>query len=228
MAYNNAMLSVVIPTLDAADRLGDCLASVTGEGVNEIVVSDGGSTDGTQAVARQGGARVIDGAPGRGGQLARGAEAARGSWLLFLHADTVLAPDWRAVVATFMADPANAGRAAAFRFRLDDPGPKARLVEAIVALRCRLLALPYGDQGLLIPRALYDRIGGFGALPLMEDVDIVRRIGRRRLSLLAADAVTSAARYRRHGYLARMARNAGLVTLFFLGVRPQALARLYG
>lgn len=222
------MLSIVIPTLDAAPVLPATLAALGAAGPDrEIVVADGGSGDATRALAAAAGARVIETAPGRGGQLAAGAEAARGDWLLFLHADTVLGPGWDRAVARFANDPANAMRAAAFRFALDDPRPAARRLERLVAWRCRALGLPYGDQGLLIGRAFYDRIGGFRALPLMEDVDMVRRIGRRRLVLLDMPAVTSAARYRRGGYVRRPALNLLCLSLYFAGMPPRHILKIY-
>jgi hypothetical protein len=147
--------------------------------------------------------------------------------LLFLHADTVLGPGWAEAVRRFAADPANEGRAAVFRFALDDRAPAACRMERLVAWRGRVLGLPYGDQGLLIGRAFYDRIGGFRALPLMEDVDIVRRIGRRRLVLLDAAATTSAMRYRRGGYLLRPARNLFCLSLYFMGVPPRLILKVY-
>ena len=125
--------------------------------------------------------------------------AADGKWLLFLHADTHPASGWDEEVGAFIAVPANQGRAACFRFALDDPAIAARLLERLVALRCRLLALPYGDQGLLMHRSLYEALGGFRPLPMMEDVDLVRRLGRRRLAYLRTPAVTSAVRFRRVG-----------------------------
>lgn len=221
-------LSVVIPTLNAAASLPETLSALDdGDGlVAETVVSDGGSTDGTVAFARARGCKVASGAKGRGGQLARGAEAASGDWLLFLHADTVLSADWSEAVRRHMADAP--GQAAVFRFALDDPSPAARRLERMVAWRVKLLALPYGDQGLLIARALYDAVGGFSDLPLMEDVELIGRIGRRRLAALPAVATTSAARYLRDGYLRRMARNAGCLSLYFLGVSPRRIARIYG
>ncbi|HEX5958291.1 MAG TPA: glycosyl transferase family 2, partial [Hyphomicrobiaceae bacterium] len=117
--------------------------------------------------------------------------------------------------------------AAAFRFVLDDEGFRPRLLERMVALRCALLRLPYGDQGLLLPRSLYAGIGGFAPLRLMEDVDLVRRLGRRRIALLRAGAVTSARRYRRDGYRSRSARNLSCLALYFLGVAPATLANRY-
>jgi rSAM/selenodomain-associated transferase 2 len=221
------MLSVVIPTLNAAARLPVCLASLAPAGgiVGEVVVVDGGSVDGTRAAAEAGGARVVDAARGRGRQLAAGAAATHGNWLLFLHADTWLEPGWADEAGAFMASGA---AAAAFRFALDDPAPQARRVERLVAWRASVLALPYGDQGLLIPRSLHDEVGGFRPLPLMEDVDLVRRLGRRRLRLLRSRAFTSAERYRRDGWMLRPARNLGCLSLYFLGVPPTFIARLYG
>lgn len=224
------MLSVVIPALDAADRLGATLAALAPAAAAglalEVVVADGGSSDRTADVARAAGARVVSPGRGRGLQLSAGAEAARGRHLLFLHADTRLSPGWAAAVARFVArDPDLAGT---FRFRLDDPAPAARRLERVVDWRVRRLGLPWGDQGLVLPRRLYDAVGGFRPLPLMEDVDMVRRLGRRRIVVLDADAVTSADRYRREGYLARPARNLLLLSLYFAGVPPARLARLYG
>jgi rSAM/selenodomain-associated transferase 2 len=221
------MVSVVIPTLNAADQLADTLARL-GPPVGQIIIADGGSRDETAAVAAANGAELVVAPRGRGAQLAAGARAARGDWLLFLHADTRLEAGWAAVAAAFMDDPANARRAAAFRFALDDSCPAARRLEAIVARRCRWLALPYGDQGLLISRAFYDALGGFRALPLFEDVDLVRRIGRRRLVMLRVPAVTSANRYRQAGYARRIARNGACLTLYILGLPPRWIARLYG
>ena len=222
------MLSVVIPTLNAAVRLPACLASLAadGEAVSDIVVADGGSIDGTRAAAEAGGAIVLRTARGRGRQLAAGAAATRGNWLLFLHADTWLEPGWADEARAFMAN--GPAAAAVFRFALDDPAPQARRVERMAAWRARALALPYGDQGLLIPRRLYDEVGGFQPLPLMEDVDLVRRLGRARLRLLRSRAFTSAERYRRDGWVLRPARNLACLSLYFLGAPPTLIARLYG
>jgi rSAM/selenodomain-associated transferase 2 len=217
-------LSVVIPALNAAAGLPATLAAL-GDIPAEVVLVDGGSTDGTADLAAQGGACVVRAPRGRGGQLAAGAAAARGPWLLLLHADTVLDPGWADAVRDAMRDP---GRAAYFRFALDDAAPAARRLERAVAWRCRVLALPYGDQGLLIHRSLYDRVGGYRPLPLMEDVDMVRRLGRRRLTVLGAAAVTSSRRWRQDGWLRRSARNLLCLALFYAGVPAERIARLYG
>ena len=219
-------LSIVIPALDSAGCLTRTLDALAGGG-GEIIVADGGSRDGTPALARSLGARVVTSAPGRGAQLMAGAAAARGRWLLFLHADTRLSPGWRDAAGKFMAAGGEA-RAAAFRYALDDDSPAARRLESLVAWRCRLLGLAYGDQGLLISREFYDSLGGYRPLPLMEDVELIRRIGRARMVMLDAQAMTSAARYRRDGYLRRPARNIICLTLYLLGLSPRSLVRLYG
>jgi rSAM/selenodomain-associated transferase 2 len=219
-------LTGIIPTLNAAQGLGRVLTSLRGT-VAGLVVADCGSTDATPDIAAQAGATLVQAPRGRGTQLAAGAAAAPGPWLLFLHADTIPGPGWREAAARFVAEPANAARAAHFRFALDDPSPQARRLERWVARRCRWLALPYGDQGLLIHRSLYDAIGGFRPIPLMEDVDIVRRLGRHRLVALDAPFVTSAERWRREGWLRRSRRNLACLALWFLGVSPERIARRY-
>jgi len=224
-------LSIVIPALNAAQTLASVLASLAEDGAAgldpEHIVVDGGSEDASATVAREHGARVLSSAPSRGGQLAAGAASGRGEWLLFLHADTRLEPGWAAAVRSFIADADNRERAAVFRFALDDDSRAARRLERLVAWRTRVLALPYGDQGLLIAKTFYERLGGFRPLPLMEDVDLVRRIGRRRLALLGACAITSSARYRREGWRRRSLRNLACLALYCLGVPPRLIHRLY-
>ncbi|MFV0367903.1 MAG: TIGR04283 family arsenosugar biosynthesis glycosyltransferase [Hyphomicrobiaceae bacterium] len=228
------MISVIIPTLNAERRLAACLTALVPaavEGfVREVIISDGGSSDRTLKVADQAGARVITSKPGRGGQLRAGADAAGQPWLLFLHADSVLSSDWDLDASAFMqrVDLGHApASAATFRFALDDRGAAPRVLEKLVALRNGLLARPYGDQGLLIPRRLYDEIGGYHDMVLMEDVDMVRRLGRRRLASLSAIARTGADRYRCEGYLHRVARNQICRALYALGASPDYVASIY-
>ena len=151
-----------------------------------------------------------------------------GDWLLFLHADCRLEPGWERAVDAFLTAPEAASRAGYFDLALDDEAPAARRLERIVAWRCRALALPYGDQGLLIARTLYDTVGGYRPLPLMEDVDLVRRLGRRRLARIGARCIASARRYRRDGYLRRPLRNLFCLSLYFAGVPAARIVRLYG
>jgi rSAM/selenodomain-associated transferase 2 len=223
-------LDVVIPTLNAAASLARTLAALGPQaGLSlRVTVCDGGSRDATQSIAREAGARVVTAPAGRGQQLAAGAEASQAPWLFFLHADSQPGDGWAAAIGRFVAEPASADRAAYFRLRLDSPDPRARRVERVVGWRSRALGLPYGDQGLILSRAFYRRLGGFAALPLMEDVELVRRIGRRRLVPLSADMMTSARRYERDGWLLRPLRNLSCLALYFAGVPVHAIRRLYG
>jgi rSAM/selenodomain-associated transferase 2 len=224
-------IDVVIPTSNAAASLARTLAALDGDehGLSLcITVCDGGSRDDTVAIARQAGITVLTAPAGRGGQLAAGAAAGSAPWLLFLHADTTLSAGWREAVRRFTADTANAGKAGYFRLRFDSLDPRARWIEHLAAWRCRMFGLPYGDQGLLIARAFYQRLGGFRPLPLMEDVAFVRRIGRDNVVLLEAQAVTSARRYESGGWLLRPLRNLSCLALFFAGVPPSVIKHLYG
>jgi rSAM/selenodomain-associated transferase 2 len=195
--------------------------------VGEIIVADGGSVDRTTALAEARGARVVTAPRGRGTQLAAGAGAASGHWLLFLHADCRPEPGWSRAVSAFINAPQAEGRAGYFDFALDDAAAVARRLERTVAWRCRVLALPYGDQGLLISRALYDEVGGFAPLPLMEDVDLARRLGRRRLARIGVGCLASARRYRQDGYWRRSLRNLVCLSLYFAGLPPRRIMRLY-
>jgi len=228
------MITVIIPTLNAETSLAATLTSLVPGAVDglvrQVVIVDGGSNDRTLRIAEDSGADLVRSEPGRGAQMRAGVEAARFPWLLFLHADTILDNGWEREAAAFI-ERVDIGQretaAAAFRFALDDLGFLPRMIEFGVALRCTLLRLPYGDQGLLIPRRLYDQIGGYKPMPLMEDVEIVRRLGRGRTVILRSQAVTSAVRYKRDGYVKRAARNLTCLSLYLLRAPMPLIERLY-
>lgn len=224
-------VSIIIPTLDAAEALHSSLPPLAEfaalDLIREVIVADGGSADETPAIAEAAGARFVQAEKGRGMQLAAGADAARGDWLLFLHADTVLQPGWDRAVRDFIGEDDNLRRAGYFRFALDDGRLGARRIQWLANLRARVLGLPYGDQGLLISRGFYRQLGGFRPLALMEDVDLARRIGRGRLRMLAAVAVTSAERYRRDGFWLRPMHNQFCLFLWFIGVPLKRIMRIY-
>lgn len=226
------MISVIIPTLNGARGLPCALAplrgAAAGDLVTEIIVSDGGSEDGTRAIAEAARARVVIGERGRGGQLKRGAAAARGDWLFFLHADTVLEETWADEARALAAEPMTAG---VFTLAFDAAGLAPRLVAAGANLRTRVFALPYGDQGLLISRAHYDAVGGFADMPLFEDVELIDRIvargGRKALRFFRSRAITSAARYEARGYARQVLRNSTMIMRYRLGVPAERIAREY-
>ena len=226
-----APLSIVIPTLNAGGELPGALAclmqGVEAGLVRELVVSDGGSTDGTVALAEEVGARVIPGPPGRGTQIARGVAGSKGDWILILHADTQLGEGWVEAVERLMARAASGEpRAGYFRLRFRAKGVMAGVTAGWANLRSRLFGLPYGDQGLVLPRVLYEEVGGMPDMPLMEDVAIARRL-RGRLVALDAEAATSAARYQATGWIRRGARNLWTLARYMMGADPKALARAY-
>ncbi len=221
-----AQISVIVPTLNAEGQLAACFGALM-EGldaglIRELIVSDGGSEDASGAVAQAWGAEVVHGAASRGGQLRRGAAAAQGEWLLVLHADTVLSAGWSAAVQAHLNDKSHAGW---FRLTFDQSGCAPRIVAGWANLRSRF-GLPYGDQGLLIHRSLYDAVGGYPNQPLMEDVALARAL-RGRLRPLDAVAVTSASKYRAQGWLRRGSRNLWTLVRYFAGVSPQRLAQAY-
>ncbi|MFY0692258.1 MAG: TIGR04283 family arsenosugar biosynthesis glycosyltransferase [Paracoccaceae bacterium] len=221
-------LSIIIPTLNAADALPetlDCLLPGVAAGViREVIVSDGGSADATLEIADDAGAVIVRGAAGRGGQLRRGAALARADWLLFVHADTHLPPDWVGALAVHAQQ--HPGDAAAFRLKFRARGLAPRLVAGWANLRSRAFGLPYGDQGLLIPAAVYAETGGFPDQPLMEDVALARAL-RGRLRLLPARVETGAERYLAGGWLRRGARNLWLLLRYLGGADPSDLAKAY-
>ncbi|MEM9600651.1 MAG: glycosyltransferase, partial [Pseudomonadota bacterium] len=221
-----SMLIIVIPTWQAQKGLERLLPQLAGE---RVIVADGGSTDGSLKTAVRAGCVMALGASGRGSQLRLGAQAAilsgqQDDWFLFLHADSQLPPDWRAIVGQAMTR----SDARYFQFRADAPGFKARLMDRLVALRCRLLGLPYGDQGLLISRPLYERAGGYADMPLFEDVDLVERVREvGRLRPLPAVLQTDVSKHWANGLWRRGTRNLGLLWRYKRGVSTETLLRDY-
>ena len=204
------MISVVIPTLNAEDHLARTLSSLVPgvvEGIiKEVVIVDGGSTDSTLEIAESTGCRIVQGDIARGLQLWQGCRAARGEWLLILHSDSQLGEGWMdEVQAHIRTHPA---QAAYFHLRFDDPSMLAKLWGEVVALRARWLALPSGDHGMLLSRALYDCIGGYKDQVAFEDVALALALGRARLRPMAVSLSTSASRFKRRGWALGIAGRA--------------------
>ncbi len=221
-----APISIVIPTLNSEGTLPTTLAALM-EGlhaglIRELIVSDGGSVDQTLKIADEAGAEIVTGPPSRGGQLARGCAAAKGDWLLVLHADTVLQAGWGKVVGDHLFT----GTPAAFRLAFRASGFAPAWVAGWANLRSRLFGLPYGDQGLLVARAVLERVGGVPELPLMEDVELACRL-KGRLRRLEAYADTSAEKYFSEGWIRRVARNLCTLAKYARGRDPEQLAAGY-
>ncbi|MEB3233928.1 MAG: TIGR04283 family arsenosugar biosynthesis glycosyltransferase [Cyanobacteriota bacterium] len=225
-----APLAVVIPALDEAGRLPLLLADLARgcDLIAELQLVDGGSSDGTPAVARLGGARLLHSPPSRGLQLQRGIAASSAPWLWLLHADARLPPNWpqrlRQLMAAAALRPAQGPLAWYGSFRVDQGGLHYRLLERLVACRSALLQRPYGDQGLLIRRVDLLACGGISPLPLMEDLDFAERFSRGgRWRPMGLEVTVSGRRWRRLGLLPTAWRNAQLRRDWRRGTSAQAL-----
>ena len=226
-------VAVVVPALDEEAPIAACLASIGGGDDVEVVVSDGGSSDRTLAVVRAGfpAARIVCGPRGRGEQQNRGAAATSAPVLLFLHADCRLPDGWRAAVTAAMGVSGTA--IGCFRLHTAPPeggpaGAAARRWWRLLDLRGAGWGLPYGDQALFLRRDTFAAVGGFPPIPLMEDVELVRRCLRRgALARVPLAVTTTARRFARHPVRARLC-TATFPWLYRLGVSPARLARWYG
>jgi len=226
-----AGLSVVIPTLEEACRLPLLLADLQQwQGELEVVICDGGSRDQTRQVAQLAGATVLDSpTSGRGPQLRWGVDHSRHAWLLVLHADSRLPGPWHQRVDQILSSPEAHLSAWSFDFKVDaEMRPMLWLLERTVNLRSRWLQRPYGDQGLLIHRQLYARVGGYRPLALMEDLDLVERLSKvATLRSLNCALLTSAQRWQKRSVLAQAWRNARLRWLWRQGRSTEQLLRIY-
>jgi rSAM/selenodomain-associated transferase 2 len=217
-------LAIIVPTLNEEDTVRRHLPAALAM-ADEVIVSDGGSADGTLAVARALGARVIEGPPGRGGQLNRGAAAATADVLLFLHADTTLPERGAERVREAVAGGAPGG---AFFLRFDVDRPMQRLGSRLINWRTRHLRVPLGDQAQWATRETFDRLGGYRDWPVLEDLDFAQRL--RRLpgfKLIEEPVTTGARRFVEQGAVRTVATNWLIWGLFLCGVSPQRLARMY-
>ena len=224
-------MSIVVPVLRDTAELAALLPTISSHSADdsvEVIVVNGDPDDPTldRLTDRHPRVRWVSSPPGRGRQMNAGAALASGRWLLFLHADARLARGWLGEIQA--SDPARDVVGGAFRFALDSPRRIARIIERGVAWRVRWFGLPYGDQAIFARRIVFDEVDGYRPLALMEDVDFVRRLRRHgRLRSSSLPVSVSARRWERDGWLRRSALNIGLAALYFAGVSPRRLARLY-
>lgn len=222
------MISVIIPTLNEEACIRRCIESVRSAAAGcEIIVADGGSKDRTREAAESyPEVRVVGSEPGRGNQMNSGASHAQGELFLFIHADTVLEEGWYDDIAAALRNDEIIG--GAFTFAIDNPMRKYRIVEAWVSMRCHIFRLPYGDQAIFIRRSGFEKLAGYKDMPLMEDVDLVKRMKKLgRITILQKKAVTSGRRWVSKGLIRNAAINQMTMLLYLLGVSPHRLARFY-
>ncbi|XHX77870.1 MAG: TIGR04283 family arsenosugar biosynthesis glycosyltransferase [Stenomitos frigidus ULC029] len=222
----NQRLSVIIPTLNEAENLPRTLKIVQAAAHVEAIVVDGGSGDATAAVATALGARVLVSTGGRAQQMNAGAGAASGSILLFLHADTELPPDFDVLVQqTLLKRNVIAG---AFALKIDGASPWLRVVEDGVKVRSRWFQMPYGDQAIFLKASVFQAIGGFPALPIMEDFAIMQTLKRRgKIAIAPAAVLTSGRRWQKLGVWRTTLINQWIILGYRLGVSPDRLAHWY-
>lgn len=224
-AASSSNVAIVVPTLDEEEALRHNLEAALAV-ADELIVSDGGSSDDTRALARGLGARLVTGPACRGGQLNRGAAATRSPILLFLHADTRLPPGAVANVRQALARGAVGG---AFALRFDTPHPLMRFGAGVINLRTRLTRAPLGDQAQFVTRAAFEELGGYRDWPILEDLDFALRLRRHgRLAILSPPVVTSGRRFLARGMVRTVATNWLIWLLYWAGWSPHRLARLYG
>jgi rSAM/selenodomain-associated transferase 2 len=218
-------VSVIIPTLNEEGCLAETLAALRPQRPREIIVADGGSTDGTRRAAA-GADLFLDVPRGRAAQMNAGAARATGDILLFLHADCVPEGGAPAEAERLLRRPGVA--AGCFCMRVRAEGALYRLIDACATARVRLTGLAYGDQGLFVRRETFDRVGGFPPLRLMEDVYVCRALRRLgRVVVSPRRVFVSPRRWQRAGLVRQTLRNWALTALAAGGVHPDRLAAFY-
>jgi hypothetical protein len=220
-------ISVIIPALNEEGTVGRAIESARVGGIDaEIIVVDGGSTDKTKSIAASLGVRVVESSPPRSRQANDGARAARGDVLLFMHADTRLPRHYERHIYDILGGPGAV--AGAFRLGIDGKARSFRLVEYMANIRSRALQMPYGDQGLFVPRDLFYEIGGYPEIPIMDDYELIRRLRKRgTVGIAPVAAITSARRWQRLGVFRTTLINQIIIIAYVLGVSVEKIARWY-
>lgn len=220
------LISIIIPTLNEADNLSATLANAQKSKDVEIVVVDGGSSDGTDELAKSFGVRLLVTAAGRANQANAGALVAKGTILLFLHADTRLPEGFDRDIRRVLANPSAV--AGAFKLAIEGAGMGLRIIEKLANSRARFMQMPYGDQAIFLKADLFRSLGGFPDMPIMEDFVLVQRLRKEGRIVIAPTAViTSARRWLKLGVLKTTLINQAVLVAYFLGSNPARLARWY-
>ena len=221
-----AGISVIIPAINEASRIGESLQSVRHGRCEEVILVDGGSRDDTVAIAKSMGAKVIAAAPPRAHQLNAGARDAVGDALLFLHADTRLPESYDEPIMGCLEKPGTV--CGAFRLRIDSPRKELRIVESLADFRSICLRTPYGDQAIFMRAELFHRIGGFPAMPIMEDFELMRRLRKKgKIRTLPQAVLTCSRRWDNLGVIRTTLTNQLIIGAYLLGTSPERIARWY-
>jgi len=220
-------VSLIIPVFRDTAEARKLLVTLVPDSRVEIIIVDGGCDLNLDKItASRTDVKLLRTSPGRGRQMNVGGTSATGNWLLFLHADCRLPHKWLTAIDSAGQDPATVG--GWFQFQLNTQVWQARILEYFVALRIKILHLPYGDQGIFVKKMVFEKLGGFREWPLMEDVDFVRRLqknGKVYPSVLSV--ITSARRWEQDGWVKRSAKNLALMSLYLIGVSVTQLAKWY-
>jgi len=217
-------ISVIIPALNEEAHIERAILSASD--ADEVIVVDGGSNDATVSITEKLGAKVIISKKGRGVQQDAGAKEAKGDALLFLHADTMLPEGWKESVAQIFTDGNIVG--GAFLLGINSDNPLLKFINRIANIRAKYLGLIYGDQAILVKKDKFFSIGGFRGLPIMEDVDLIRRLRRHgTVKLLKEKVLTSQRRWYKKGLISTTLKNWFYLFLYYTGVSPERIYRLY-
>ncbi|MBU1196715.1 MAG: TIGR04283 family arsenosugar biosynthesis glycosyltransferase [Proteobacteria bacterium] len=223
-------ISVIIPVLNEERNINRAIDAVFAQkfyGSIEIIVVDGHADATTLGRIKNKKVIQLNASAGRGTQMNAGAGAASGKVLLFLHCDTVLPMGALTAIHKTMAQ--STIKAGAFDLSIDSPGRLFRMIEKSASLRSRITRIPYGDQAIFIEKNFFFKVGQYSPIPIMEDVDLMRKLKKNkgRIQILDLPVITSARRWKKEGLLYCTLRNWTLLTFFFLGVKPQTLVKLY-
>ncbi|MBT3938467.1 MAG: glycosyltransferase [Pelagibacterales bacterium] len=223
----NNKVTIVIPTYNSERTINNTLNILT-KIFKNIIVVDGQSKDLTRKICNKYNTKLFTlKNNNRGIQLNLGSKKVFTNWILFLHADSILENTAIEEIEKFISSDENKYKAATFKLKFDQVNIYAFLLSKVVTFRSKYFKLPYGDQGLLISKAFYNKIGGYKNLPIMEDVEIIRNVGFRNIKILNSYIITDSIRYKSAGWLIRPFINLYCLTLYLLGFNIKIINKIY-